>query len=109
MRLIAIKYLNRLTALKDIVVGRSLGQQWLAASWGGVVTYVLATGVAVLGVEGLEAVAAVRASVLHDVPLASERDLALEAAEVLHVPVPALRLRALVSKDDLHRVQYKVY
>ena len=98
---------------KDIVVRRvstpkergfCLGQQWSSA-----VTYVLAAGVAVLGVEGLEAVAAVGAAVLHDVALAAKRDFALKAAEVLHVPVPALRFGAFVSKDDLHQVQYKVY
>ena len=74
-----------------------------------VVTYVLAAGVAVLGVEGLEAVATVRAAVLHDVALAPQHRLTLEAAEVLHVPMPALRLGAFVSKDDLHQVQYHVY
>lgn len=61
----------------------------------------LSTGVAVLGVERLEAGAAVRPSLLHDVALASQRRLALEAAEVLHVPVTTLGLGALIRKDDL--------
>ncbi len=41
-------------------------------------------------------------SILHDVALAAERGLALVAAEVLHVPVPALCLGAFISKDYLH-------
>ena len=72
-------------------------------------TDVLATSLAVLGVERLEAATAVRAAVLHDVALAPQHRLTLEAAEVLHVPMPALRLGAFVSKDDLHQVQYHVY
>lgn len=61
----------------------------------------LPAGVAVLGVERLKAGAAVRSSLLHDVALASQHGLALEAAEVLHVPVATLGLSALVCKDDL--------
>lgn len=61
----------------------------------------LPTGVAVLSVERLEAGAAVRSSLLHDVALASQHRLALEAAEVLHVPVTTLGLGALIRKDDL--------
>lgn len=61
----------------------------------------LPAGVAVLGVERLEAGAAVRSSLLHDVALASQHGLALEAAEVLHVPVATLGLGALIGKDDL--------
>jgi len=62
---------------------------------------VFSARVAVLGVERLEAVAAVRLAVLHDVALAAEGGLALVATEVPHVPVPALGLGALVSEDDL--------
>ena len=76
---------------------------------GGQPTDVLPAGVAVLGVEGLEAGAAVGPALLHDVALAPQHRLTLEAAEVLHVPMPALRLGAFVSKDDLHQVQYHVY
>lgn len=65
-------------------------------------TYVFSTRVTVLCVQGLEAVAAVWSSVLHDVALAAEGGLTLIATEVLHVPVPALRLGALISKDYLH-------
>lgn len=60
-------------------------------------------GVAVLGVERLEAGAAVGPTLLHDVALAAQDRLALEAAEVLHVPVAALGLRALVRQDNLRR------
>lgn len=61
------------------------------------------TTIAVLGVEGLEAGAAVRPSLLHDVALASQHRLALETAEVLHVPVTPLCLGALICQDDLRR------
>ena len=59
------------------------------------------TCVTVLCVKGLEAVAAVWPSILHDVALAAEGGLALVAAEVPHVPVPALCLSAFISKDYL--------
>lgn len=58
-------------------------------------------GVAVLGVEGLETSAAVRPTLFHDVALATQNRLALETAEVLHVPVPAFCFCALIRKDDL--------
>lgn len=60
-------------------------------------------GVAVLGVEGLEAGAAVGPALLHDVALAPQHRVALEAAEVLHVPVTPLRLGALIREDDLRK------
>lgn len=60
------------------------------------------TCVTVLCIKRLEAVAAVWLSVLHDVALAAESGLTLVAAEVLHVPVPALCLGAFISKDYLH-------
>ena len=59
----------------------------------------LPAGVAALGVQRLEAEAAVGSLLLHDVALG----LALEAAEVFHVPVAPLGLRALVCKDDLEK------
>lgn len=59
------------------------------------------TCITVLRIKGLEAVAAVRPSVLHDVALPAKGGLALIAAEVLHVPVPALRFSAFISKDKL--------
>ena len=65
-------------------------------------TYLVPAGVAVLCVEALVAGAAVGPALSHDVAQAAQRRLALKAAEVLHVPVPALRLRALVCKDDLY-------
>lgn len=64
-------------------------------------TDVLGAGVAVLGVEGLEAAAAVGSAVLHDVSLPPQHRLAFEAAEVLHVPVPPFSLGALIGKNDL--------
>lgn len=59
------------------------------------------TCIAVLCIKGLEAVAAVWPSILHDVALAAEGGPALIATEVLHVPVPALCLSAFISKDYL--------
>lgn len=64
-------------------------------------TYVFSTCVTVLCIKGLEAVAAVWPSVLHDVSLAAKGGLTLVATEVLHVPVPALCLSAFISKDYL--------
>lgn len=64
-------------------------------------TNMFPTGVAVLGIEGLEAGAAIGPSLLHDVALAPQHSLALETAEVLHVPVTSLCLSALICKDDL--------
>lgn len=66
-------------------------------------TDMLPAGVAVLGVEGLEAGAAVGPTLLHDVALAPQHRFALEAAEVLHVPVTALCFSALIREDDLRR------
>ena len=71
-------------------------------------TDVLATSLAVLGVERLEAATAVRAAVLHDVPLAPQHGLALVAGKVLHVPVASLGLRALVRQDDLRTTRVSV-
>lgn len=59
-------------------------------------TDVFPAGVAVLGVQGLKAGAAVRPALFHDVTLAAQNSLALETAKVLHVPVPALCLCALI-------------
>lgn len=61
------------------------------------------TGVAVLGIEGLKAGAAVGPSLLHDVALAPQHRFTLETAEVLHVPVTSLCLSALIRQDDLRR------
>lgn len=64
-------------------------------------TNVLPTAITVLSVAGLVAGAAVGAALTHDVALPSQRCFALEAAEVPHVPVPALGLGALRGEDDL--------
>lgn len=64
-------------------------------------TNVLGTGVAVLGVQGLKAAAAVGPPVLHDVALPPQDCLTLKATEMLHVPVPPFSLSALVGKNDL--------
>lgn len=61
----------------------------------------LSAGVAVLCVKRLVAGAAVRSTLPHDVALAAQRRLTLETAEVLHVPVLPLRLRALVRQNNL--------
>lgn len=66
-----------------------------------VYTDVLSAGVAVFGVQRLVAAAAVWSTLSHDVALAAQSRLTLKTAEMLHVPVPALRLRTLVRKDDL--------
>lgn len=66
-------------------------------------TNMFPAGVAVLGVEGLEAGAAVGPSLLHDVALTPQHSLALETTEVLHVPVAPLCLSALIRKDDLRK------
>lgn len=62
----------------------------------------ISAGVAVLGEHGVEAVQAVWPSLSHDVPLTAQLAIALEAAEVTHVPSLALGLRALVCEDYLH-------
>jgi len=59
--------------------------------------------VAVLGEHRVEAVQTVRFALAHDVPLAAQLLVALVAGEVVHVPRPALRLRALVRQDDLRK------
>lgn len=64
-------------------------------------TDVFSAGVAVLGVQGLVAGAAVGPALPHDVALAAQRSLAFEAAEVLHVPVSPFCLRALVCQNNL--------
>lgn len=61
----------------------------------------LPAGVAVLGEHGVEAVEAEGPPIPHDVPLAPQLAVALEAGEVLHVPRPSFGLRALVGEDDL--------
>lgn len=64
-------------------------------------TYVLGTGVTIFCIQGLEAVATVGPSLLHDVALAAQHCLTLKAAKVFHVPVPPLRFSAFVREDDL--------
>lgn len=64
-------------------------------------TNMFAAGFAVLCIEGLEASTAEGPSVLHDVSLPTEDSLTLEATEMLHVPVAAFSLCALVCKNDL--------
>ena len=61
----------------------------------------LAAGVAVFGKHRVEAMQAIGSAVPHDVPLAAQTSVALEASKVLHVPSPAFSLRALVRKYDL--------
>ena len=62
-----------------------------------------AAGVAILGKHAVETGEAVGSALPHDVALAAQVPVALEAGKVLHVPGPALRLGALVREDDLNR------
>lgn len=58
-------------------------------------------GLAGLGEEALEAAAAAGPAALHHVALPAQGHVALQAAEVLQVPAPALRLDALLHEDQL--------
>jgi hypothetical protein len=60
-----------------------------------------AAGITVLGEHAVEAGEAVWPPLPHDVPLAAQVLVALEAGKVLHVPGTALCLCALVREDDL--------
>lgn len=62
---------------------------------------VLPAAITVLRVAGLIAGTAVGATLTHDIALPPERCFTLKAAEVIHVPVPALSFRALRGEDDL--------
>jgi len=64
-------------------------------------TDVFPTGLAVFRVERLKAVTAERSPVLHDVSLATQDCFALQATEVLHVPVATFSFCALIRKNDL--------
>lgn len=66
-------------------------------------TNMFPAGVAVLCIEGLEAGAAVRPALLHDVSLSPQHSFTFEAAEVLHVPVAPLCLGALIRENDLRK------
>ena len=57
--------------------------------------------VTILCEHAVKAAEAVWPALPHDVPLAPKEVVTLETGEVLHVPRPALRLCALVRKDDL--------
>jgi len=61
----------------------------------------LAATVAVLGVHALEALAAERLRLLHDVALAAQLLGALVAREVIHVPALTFRFCALIREDYL--------
>lgn len=63
----------------------------------------LAAIVAVLGEHVVEAAETVRLALSHDVALAAELLVAVEACEVLHVPRSTLGLGALVGQDNLDR------
>jgi hypothetical protein len=58
-------------------------------------------GVARLGIERFEALAAVRTSGAHYVPLAAKMSVAFEAFEMAHVPTLTLGFGALVGEDYL--------
>ena len=61
----------------------------------------LPTGVAVLSKHAVEAGETVGPALPHDVPLAAQMTVALEAGEVLHVPGTTLGLGALVGENYL--------
>ena len=61
----------------------------------------LSTSITILSKHAVKAAQTVRPALSHDVPLASQVSVALETREVLHVPGPTLRLRALVRENDL--------
>ena len=63
------------------------------------------TGIAVLGEHAVEAGQAVGPPFPHDVPLAPELSVTLEAGEVEHVPGSALGLGTLVGEDDLEKIR----
>lgn len=63
----------------------------------------LPAGLTVFRVKRFETVTAEGSPVLHDVPLASQDRLTLEATEVFHVPVATLSFCALIGKNDLFR------
>lgn len=62
---------------------------------------VFTTSVTVLREHSLETHTAVRSPLLHDVALAPKLSVALETAEVLHVPASTFCLSALVRKNYL--------
>lgn len=61
----------------------------------------VSAGLARFGEEGLEAAAAAGPAALHHVALPAEGHVAFQAAEVVQVPAPALRLDALLHEDQL--------
>lgn len=64
-------------------------------------TDVFAAGLAVFCVQRLEAAAAVRLTVFHDVPLTTQNGLAFKAGKVLHVPVTTFCFGAFVGENNL--------
>jgi hypothetical protein len=68
----------------------------------------VATRVAELGEQPVEAAQAKGPPVPHDVPLAAQLLVALKAREVLHVPRAALRLRALVRQNNLRKAIFSL-
>lgn len=58
-------------------------------------------GLAGLGEEAVEAAAAAGPPAPHHVALPAQRRLALQAAEMLRVPAPTLRLDALLHENQL--------
>ena len=65
----------------------------------------LTTGVTVLCIQPLKTLAAERVILTHDVPLTTQRAVALKAAEMLHVPATVLSFCALLGEDDLKEMK----
>ena len=66
-------------------------------------TNVISTALTVFSVQFLKAHTTIWPPLPHDVALPSQLFVTLKATEVLHVPAPAFRFSALLSKDDLQR------
>ncbi len=64
-------------------------------------TDVFTAGLTVLRVQRLEATAAIRPTILHDVPLTTQDSLAFKAGKVLHMPMTTLCFCALIRKNNL--------
>lgn len=64
----------------------------------------VAARIAILGEQTVETLQTVRTAVPHDVPLAAQLLVALQAREVFHVPSAALRFRTLVGQYNLRNV-----
>lgn len=68
----------------------------------------LAAIIAVLGEHVVEAPETIRLALSHDVSLAAQLLIAIEACKVLHVPSPTLSFRALIGQNYLNGKMGKI-